>query len=434
MSAPKHDTMNGPMNGPMTARSYDLILLGGGLANALIAWRLATERPDLRLLVIEQDALGGNHTWSFHEHDLDAAQQRWLAPLVGARWPAYRVRFPAHERTLNSAYASVRSHDLARVVGAALGDALLPHTSASIVDASTVRLADGTELQARAILDGRGATPSAHLALGYQTFVGQEVRIARPHGLTLPVIMDASVMQAGGYRFVYVLPFDAHTLLIEDTHYVDDQSLPLERLRANIAAYADAQGWRIEAVLREERGALPIVLAGDFDAFWRDAGGQPRSGLRAGLFHPTTGYSLPHAVRLAERIAARYRRAGEGLRGGKSGREDVKEGMAGSMDDSLPDTAVLFDTIHAEAHRAWRAQGFFRLLNRMLFLAGDADQRWQVMQRFYRLPEPLIQRFYAGRLTSLDKLRIVSGKPPVPVGQAIDAARRIHPHQIRTHA
>lgn len=53
------------------------------------------------------------------------------------------------------------------------------------------------------------------------------------------------------------------------------------------------------------------------------------------------------------------------------------------------------------------------------------------MQRFYGLPDGLIQRFYAGRLTPLDKLRIVSGKPPVPVGQAIQAARLVHPQQIR---
>ena len=48
--------------------------------------------------------------------------------------------------------------------------------------------------------------------------------------------------------------------------------------------------------------------------------------------------------------------------------------------------------IRAEADREWRGQGFFRLLNRMLFLAGRADQRWSVMQRFYHLRAPLIAR------------------------------------------
>jgi lycopene beta-cyclase len=69
----------------------------------------------------------------------------------------------------------------------------------------------------------------------------------------------------------------------------------------------------------------------------------------------------------------------------------------------------------------WRQRGFFRLLNRMLFMAGPADRRWAVMQRFYRLREPLIQRFYAANLTTWDRLRIVSGKPPVPLGEALRA-------------
>ena len=382
---------------------YDLILIGGGLANGLIAWRLRTQRPELRILLIERDAhLGGNHTWSFHDGDLGVDQHRWLAPLVATRWPRYEVIFPQHARTLESGYASIASLDFARVIETALGDSLRLDTPVQDLTPTSVHLADGEVLQARAVIDGRGMRPSRQLALGYQTFLGQELRLAAPHGLTAPIIMDASVEQQGGYRFVYVLPFGPDRVLIEDTHYVDTSAWEPERLRANIAAYAAARGWRIAEVLREEHGSLPIVLAGDVDSFWSDLRGQPCSGLRAGLFHPTTGYSLPHAVRLAERIAAL----------------------------ATFDAASLFAAIRADALQEWRGQRFFRLLNRMLFLAGEADHRWRVMRRFYHLPAPLIARFYAGRLTLADQARLVSGKPPVPVGQALSAALKIHPHQI----
>jgi lycopene beta-cyclase len=42
-----------------------------------------------------------------------------------------------------------------------------------------------------------------------------------------------------------------------------------------------------------------------------------------------------------------------------------------------------------------------------------------VLERFYRLPQPLIQRFYAGRAGLADKARILIGKPPVPIGAAL---------------
>jgi lycopene beta-cyclase len=391
----------------MSAPDYDLILAGGGLANGLIAWRLHQRRPDLRILVLEAEAtLGGNHTWSFHDGDLDAEQRAWIAPLVSKRWPCYRVRFPDCERLLDSGYASILSDDFARVLVPALGPILRLGARVARVAPTEVELDGGEVLRARAVIDGRGPAPSPHLALGYQTFLGQEVRLDAPHGLDAPIIMDATVAQQDGYRFVYVLPFGPDRLLIEDTHYVDGAGWDPERLRANIAAYAQRHGWRIAEVLREEHGSLPIVLAGDVERFWSAHAGQPVSGLRAGLFHFTTGYSLPHAVRLAERIAAL----------------DTFE------------SPELFGAIRDQAMKEWHDQGFFRLLNRMLFLAGRADERWRVMQRFYRLPAPLIAHFYAARLTLGDKARILSGKPPVPVLEAFEAAMKTQPHQIRTSA
>lgn len=379
---------------------HDLILAGAGLANGLIAWRLKQLRPELRVLCIEQQAgIGGNHTWSFHDGDLNPAQHQWIAPLVVHRWPCYDVHFPARSRRLSSGYASVTSERFVKVIGAALGDDL--RTGQTIVQVSprSVSLASGERLVADAVIDGRGVKDSRHLVLGRQAFLGQLLQLQAPHGLEAPIIMDARVAQGEGYRFVYVLPFTPNTVLVEDTHYVDRHAFSGERLRANISEYVREQGWTVAACLREEQGVLPITLAGDFARFWDEAEGQPRSGLRAGLFHCTTGYSLPHAVRLADWIAQQ--------------RNLDAESLATSM--------------RAFAHQAWRRQRFYRLLNRMLFLAGRPQDRWQVMQRFYGLSEGLISRFYAGDSSLRDKLRVVSGKPPVPVKEAMHAMLRYLP-------
>lgn len=385
-----------PDDGPLDA---DLILVGGGLANGLIAWHLAAARPDWRVLLLEREpTLGGNHTWSFHDGDLTAAQHGWTAPLVEHRWAAHQVRFPARTRTLSGGYQSIGSQWFGAQLNARLGTWARTGVDVRDVTPDAVTLADGTRLAARAVIDGRGQRPSPHLRLGYQKFLGQEVRTDAAHGLIAPMLMDAAVEQREGYRFVYVLPLSANTLLIEDTFYTDGAALDADALRTGIADYASAQGWRIDAVLREEQGVLPIVLAGDCEAFWDDAQGVPRSGLSAGLFHPTTGYSLPSAVALAEHIAVTF------------------------PDLAQLDAPALFAAVRAHALRRWRAQGFYRLLNRMLFQAAEPTERWRVMQRFYGLREPLIARFYAARSTRLDRLRILTGRPPVPLGAALRAA------------
>lgn len=379
---------------------YDLILAGGGLANGLIAWRLKQARPELRILCIEEQAhLGGNHTWSYHDSDLSAQQHEWIKPLVVKTWSAYDVHFPHRSRRLNSGYASITSERFSQVVEPVLGGVL--RTGQRIVEISpcSVLLDSGEVLHALAVIDGRGIQVSEHLVLGQQAFLGQLLRLKAPHGLDAPIIMDARVAQGDGYRFVYVLPFSADTVLVEDTHYVDQHSYSAEQLRQHIQEYVQHQGWTIAECLREEQGVLPITLAGDIAGFCADFKGQPRSGLRAGFFHCTTGYSLPHAVRLADWIA--------------------------QQNNLNADT--LAREISALAYRAWRRQRFYRLLNRMLFLAGKPQDRWRVMQRFYGLSEGLIRRFYSGDSSSGDKLRVLIGKPPVPVNEAMRAALRYLP-------
>lgn len=379
---------------------YDLILVGGGLANGLIAWRLRQRQPQLKLLLLEAGAApGGNHTWSFHEQDVTPAQHAWIAPLVAHRWPGYDVRFPALTRRFDGGYLSITSEHFALEITQALGDSLRTQTPVSALTPQTVTLADGTVLHACAVIDGRGYQPGEHLTIGSQAFLGQQWRLSQPHGLTRPLLMDATVDQSAGYRFVYTLPLSADSLLIEDTHYIDRATLSDDQARQHIADYATAQGWALETLEREEQGNLPITLAGDCRAFWRQKAGQPCSGLRAGLFHSTTGYSLPQAAALADLIA------------------DQRDLSAGA----------LFALTQDYAQQQWRRQRFFRVLNRMLFLAGRPDGRWQVMQRFYRLNPGLIARFYAGQLTLADKARILTGKPPVPVGEALQAVLKHTP-------
>ncbi len=92
---------------------FDMILVGGGLANGLISVRLAKSRPDLRLLIVEaRGQIGGDHTWSFHASDVTPAQDAWLAEILKFRWPSQKVVFPRHERHLDTGYRTMTSEDL----------------------------------------------------------------------------------------------------------------------------------------------------------------------------------------------------------------------------------------------------------------------------------------------------------------------------------
>ena len=344
-----------------------VLLVGGGLANGLIGYRLAQTRPEVSLRLVEAGPhLGGQHTWSFFASDLGSEGQ-WVLPLVTRSWDHYQVRFPNRQRRVSNGYRSITSEQFATVIEDMLGDRILLGNSVATIDLNGVALTSGQRLAADIVIDGRGPAEFPDLTLGYQKFLGQTVRLAADHGLAGPIIMDATVDQKGGYRFVYVLPWDQRTVLIEDTRYTDHEDLDLADFRTGVASYAASQGWNIEAILAEEQGVLPVALEGDIEAHWRRASGHAMSGLRAALFHPTTGYSLPDAVRLANSIC------------------------------KLPEInrVSVEKLIREQSISTWKRRGFFRLLNRMLFRAAEPEQRYRVLQRFYGLREPLMERFYA---------------------------------------
>lgn len=360
----------------------DYALVGGGLQNGLIALALAARQPDTRVLLIERGgAVGGNHTWCFHARDLPAGAAAWIDPLVVARWPGYDVAFPGFERSLATPYACVSSERLAACVTAALGARVLLHTTAEQVEADrvVVRDADGRRetITARVVIDARGPARAAPVVCGWQTFLGRELVLAAPHGLERPILIDATLPQRDGFRFMYVLPLAADRVLVEDTCFGDSADLDVDALRSEIAGYLSRRGWHGE-VVREETGVLPMP--------WRLDAPEARpplvAGYAGGWFHPVTGYSFPVASRLAALVAV------------------------------LPAGALFGPELDAHARSHARQLAFAQRLAYMMFRWFAPERRHHLLARFYRLPEGAIARFYALQLTALDRVRIFAGAPP----------------------
>jgi len=271
---------------------------------------------------------------------------------------------------------------------------LLLESRVEIAEGNAVQLCDGRVLRAEVVLDGRGLgssdLPVVHRG-GYQKFLGLELELDDVSSSAVPVLMDARVAQTDGYRFVYVLPFSKTRVLVEDTYYSLAPELDRERARSRVLEFAESRGYRVSSVIREEHGVLPIPT---HSTSAPSSAGIP-VGMRAGWFHPTTGYSLPTAARFAERCA-----------------------QCSAAD--LPQIAREFSRKHEQQ------AGFARFLNRLLFRAFAPSDRRHVMERFYGLPEDVIARFYAMQSTALDRAQILFGRPPrgFSIGQMLlgDAA------------
>ena len=114
-------------------------------------------------------------------------------------------------------------------------------------------------------------------------------------------------------------------------------------------------------------------------------------GAAAGLAHPVTGYTLPLVLQQIQSL----------------------------IEVSHPNLELWKKQISVKNLELLKPYAYYRFLNRMLFKAATPALRYKVLERFYTLPEDLIQRFYGGRTTLYDGIRILLGKPPVPVLKAV---------------
>ncbi len=368
----------------------DLALCGGGLQSALIVAALHGTGYGGSVALAESERIGGNHTWCFHAGDLSPAMRRCVEPFVAHRWSSYEVRFPGYRRVVGAPYAMISSErlrsEVLRMVAHRTGWVGREHTPVASLGEAAVRLADGRTISARTVVDARGAAGAAG-ACGYQKFYGEEITLRHEHDLPRPIVMDATVEQRDGYRFMYVLPLTATRALVEDTSFSDGPCLDEDERRWRIAAWLRDRGWETLRIERTERGVLPMPLA---EAPAAGGAAVMRGGYRGGWFHPGTGYSLPVAAEFAELIAA-------------------------------TPVADLPAAVAAAARDRRRRARFCHLLNRLLFRWYPPAARRAVFERFYRLPESTIARYYALRLRLVDKIRILGGRPPA--GLSIPAGR-----------
>jgi lycopene beta-cyclase len=356
----------------MTKSSW--LLLGGGLANALLALRL--EKMSADYLIVERGPrLLGGQTWSCQLSDVEAVDLSFLTSLGDAQWPRYSVAFPDYTRVVESPYLTLRSEDLRRRL-------------VEMIPSQKIRLnsqaRDFSQKDFDHVVNATGFSESPK-DCGFQKFVGWDLNFDRPHAVEHPLLMDATVDQKDGYRFFYLLPFNERRLLVEETRYSNFPEVDHADFTDGISEYLSERfSGHTWTRVREESGSLPIP--------WKMNPAAGKFGVEGGYFHPVSGYSLPYAVGTSRQLV-----------------EHVTSGL------SVTEALAKIGAVQS------KNRSYYLMLNRMMFLASPPSERRKIFERFYRLDDGLIRRFYAGHPTMMDKIRMLTGKPPVKVTDALRA-------------
>ena len=221
----------------MSAVDADVIIAGAGLSGLSLAVALldAGLPEDARIMLVDprETLSGADRTWCFFDlvpHAFESA--------ITHRWSRWRVRNGAAEvlrAAPGIAYCRIpgeRFYELAleRLVAAGGRVEFLLGVTVEHLDDRGAHVDVHTSagvLRTRLAMDSR-PPPLTRVADDgkdvnlLQHFRGRVVRSAEPvFEVDTATLMDFDVSQAEGIHFVYVLPFDAHTALVESTFFTD---------------------------------------------------------------------------------------------------------------------------------------------------------------------------------------------------------------------
>jgi lycopene beta-cyclase len=218
-----------------------------------------------------------------------------------------------------------------------------------------------------------------------QHFHGETIRTdAELFDPAVATVMDFRVSQDRGIHFLYLLPFDARTALVEDTYFADAPR-PIESYSEEIAEYLSTRfGVDRYEVLHSETGAIPM------DACPPPAVNSSRIlniGIRGGAARPSTGYAFLAIQRTARILTERL------------------TSWAADPAGSSPEPIRYYS-----ARSAWLDRVFLSHLIRCPERAPE-----MFLRMFERVPPDALARFLFDGGSFADDLRVMSALPAAPL-------------------
>ncbi len=300
------------------ALDADVIIAGAGLSGLSLTVALldAGLPDDARILLLDprETLSGADRTWCFFDlvpHAFESA--------VTHRWSRWRVRNGEHEVLRSApgiAYCRIpgeRFYDraLERIAAAGPRVEILRGVTVEHLESrgAHVDVHTGTGvLRARLAMDSRPPSPAhpgedgkdVHLL---QHFRGRVVRSTDPvFEVDTVTLMDFDVTQDHGIHFVYVLPFDAHTALVESTFFTG-HLLPDAVYETVIESWLARRhpGVAFETI-SDESGVIPMTTR-PFDPW--PSPRVVRIGTAGGHVKPSSGYAFLAVQRFVREFAPR---------------------------------------------------------------------------------------------------------------------------------
>lgn len=296
----------------------DVIIAGAGLSGLSLAVALldAGLPEDARVVLVDprETLSGADRTWCFFDlvpHAFESA--------ITHRWSRWRVRNGAAEVLRSApgiAYCTIpgeRFYELAleRLVAAGQRiELVLGVTVEHLEDRGAhvdVHTSAGV-LRARLAMDSRPPSLTRAADDGndvnlLQHFRGRVVRSTEPvFEADTATLMDFDVSQADGIHFIYVLPFDAHTALVESTFFTE-RPLPDAVYEAAIDTWlARRRPGVVFQTISHESGVIPMTTE-PFDAW--PSPRIVRIGTAGGHVKPSSGYAFLAVQRFVREFAPR---------------------------------------------------------------------------------------------------------------------------------
>lgn len=288
---------------------FDIIIAGAGASGLSLAWYFANEDHNLKIAVIDKSFRPSDDTtWSFWD---DAAilsdsiiHHQWRELALIGRDRTVKQKLDSYK------YTSIRSDRYKKLVLDKISD----DNRFTLIETSIKDTANVDHRPAVLTLDGifrskyvfksfnNGPNPkiipdgATYLK---QHFLGWDIRCGIPvFNPDQAILMDFRVPQNDGFAFVYILPFDSTSALVELT-YFSANVLPQkhyehtleEYLRSNWQLVPDGSRNLINhfSITRSEFGVIPMI-----DVIWLDTPekGIYPVGISGGLAKASTGYTF----------------------------------------------------------------------------------------------------------------------------------------------